>query len=95
MPSWPFEYGQCSQLRTKPGAACIESSNCDSSTFSCLDDNETSETMDIDPQWNGQQTEEADDDCLGDDEELMVLDDEVSDGDDLADAIEMVSLCHV
>lgn len=51
--------------------------------------------MDIDPQWNGQQTEEADDDCLGDDEELMVLDDEVSDGDDLADAIEMVSLSHV
>ncbi|OWZ60130.1 hypothetical protein C356_00346 [Cryptococcus neoformans c45] len=60
------------------------------------DDNETSEVMDIDPQSNGQQTEEADDDCIGDDEEeLMVLGDEVSDGDDLADAIEMVSLSHV
>lgn len=53
------------------------------------------EAMDIDSQPNDQRTEEADVDCIGDDEEeLMVLDDEVSD-DDLADAIEMVSVSHV
>lgn len=54
-----------------------------------------SEAMDIDLQPNDQ-PREGDGDCTGDEdeEELLVLDDEVSD-DDLADAIEMVSLSHV
>ncbi|OXG98351.1 hypothetical protein C345_00928 [Cryptococcus neoformans A2-102-5] len=53
----------------------------------------TSEAMDIDVPPNDQ-PREGDGDWTGIDEELLVLDDEVSD-DDLADAMEMVSLSHV
>lgn len=55
----------------------------------------TSEAMDIDVPPNDQ-PREGDGDWTGvdDEEELLVLDDEVSD-DDLADAMEMVSLSHV